>query len=254
MTKVRFENREGIGLLTLNSPETLNALSSDFLDEIRQMVDSLPALDVLIITGVGKGFVAGANIREMQALNPKEAQVFARRGHEVFSAIENLPCPVIAMVNGFALGGGCELMLACDLRVASARAKFGQPEVGLGIIPGFGGTQRLTLAVGAAKAKELIYTGRVIKADEAYTMGLVNQVAEPEDLEETTFSLAREIQKNSAFAVSQAKKAIAKGLVDGLKAGLTAEIELFATCFDQGEQKEGMTAFLEKRKPTFGGN
>lgn len=138
MTRVHFENRSGIGLLTLDSPETPNSLSSDFLGEIRQAVESLPALDVLIITGVGKSFVAGANIKEMEALNPQEAKEFSRRGHEVFTAIENLPCPVIAMVNGFALGGGCELMLACDLRVASSRAKFGQPEVGLGIIPGFG--------------------------------------------------------------------------------------------------------------------
>ena len=254
MAKVNFEDRAGIGLLTLNSPETLNALSSDFLEEIRQAVAELPDLDVLIITGVGKGFVAGANIKEMEGLNAKEADVFARRGHDVFKTIENLPYPVIAMVNGFALGGGCELMLSCDLRVASAKAKFGQPEVGLGILPGFGGTQRLMMAIGPAKAKELIYTGRVIRADEAFSLGLVNQVGEPEELETATFALAQEIQKNSAKAVSQAKKAMAKGLTNGFEAGLEAEIDLFAECFDHGDQKEGMQAFLEKRKPIFGGN
>ncbi|KAF5059246.1 Crotonyl-CoA hydratase [anaerobic digester metagenome] len=253
MTRVHFENRSGIGLLTLDSPETLNSLSSDFLGEIRQAVESLPALDVLIITGVGKSFVAGANIKEMEALNPGEAKEFSRRGHEVFTAIENLPCPVIAMVNGFALGGGCELMLACDLRVASSRAKFGQPEVGLGIIPGFGGTQRLTLAVGPAKAKELIYTGRIIKAEEALTLGLISQIAEPEELEAAALTLAQEIQKNSAAAVGQAKRAMAQGLAEGFEAGLAAEVERFAECFEHGDQKEGMTAFLEKRKPAFGG-
>lgn len=254
MAKVNFEDRAGIGLLTLNSPETLNALSSDFLEEIRQAVAELPDLDVLIITGVGKGFVAGANIKEMEGLNAKEADVFARRGHDVFKTIENLPYPVIAMVNGFALGGGCELMLSCDLRVASAKAKFGQPEVGLGILPGFGGTQRLMMAIGPAKAKELIYTGRVIRADEALALGLVNQVVEAEELETATFALAQEIQKSSAKAVSQAKKAMAKGLTNGFEAGLEAEIDLFAECFDHGDQKEGMQAFLEKRKPIFGGN
>lgn len=252
MARVNFENREGIGLLTLNSPETLNALSSDFLGEIRQALEGLPELDGLIITGQGKSFIAGANLKEMQALDPEAALLFSQRGHAVFALLENLPCPVIAMVNGFALGGGCEFMLTCDLRIASVRAKFGQPEVGLGIIPGFGGTQRLIQAVGAARAKELIFTGRIINAEEALAMGLVNQIVQPEDLETAAFELARAIQKNSAAAVSQAKRAMAIGLTEGIGAGLAAEPEVFADCFRHPDQLEGLTAFIEKRKPEFG--
>lgn len=252
-SQVTFENREGIGLLTLNSPETLNSLTSELLEELKGAVAALPSLDVLILTGSGKAFVAGASIKEMRGLSPEEARAFSRRGHELFAAIEALPYPVIAMINGIALGGGCELLLACDLRVASSRAKFGQPEVGLGIIPGFGGTQRLAWAVGSAKAKELIFTGRIISADEALTMGLVGQVTEPEALEDVTFGLAREIQKNSAMAVRQAKRAMSGEYAGRHAAGLRAEQDFFSDCFLNDDPREGMTAFLEKRKPKFGG-
>lgn len=253
MSRVLFENRQGIGLLTLNHPEVLNALSSELLEEIRHTVVNLPELDVLIITGTGKSFVAGASIREMTGLKPAEAAAFSLQGHEIFTMIENLPCPVIAMVNGFALGGGLELMLACDLKVASTRAKFGQPEVGLGIIPGYGGTQRLALAISPGKARELIYTGRMIGAEEALSIGLVNELAEPEELEAAALAMAHMIQKNSSFAVRQAKLALAAGRENGFAAGLAKETELFSECFAHSDQKEGMTAFLDKRKPEFGG-
>lgn len=239
-----------MGLLTLNSPESLNALSSDFLDEILAAIKDLPALKVLIITGVGKGFVAGANIKEMSELTPDEAVLFSQKGQAVFQAIEDLPYPVIAAVNGFALGGGCELALACDFIIASEKAKFGQPEVGLGIIPGFGGTQRLARAVGLPRAKQLIYTGEIIRAEEALAMGLVNQLVAPEDLIGRAKEVAAKIMKNSCHAVSQAKAAM---MSQAGQAGYADEANRFGKSFAHPDQKEGMKAFLEKRTAKFGG-
>lgn len=249
MSGIQFEVNNGIGTLTLDVPQTRSALSSALLDELSRCLDGLPPLDVLIITGSGKSFVAGADLREMLPMDGAQALAYIRGGHAVFSAIEELACPVIAVINGYALGGGCELALACDLRIASNQARIGLPEVGLGIIPGFGGTQRLAAAIGPARAREMIFTGRILNAEEALAMGLVSQVTEPEALMTAAMALAEAISRNSPFAVRQAKRALRTGEAAGRAEGLRAEPELIAACFEAGDQKEGMTAFLEKRKP-----
>ena len=206
---------------------------------------------MIILIGEGKAFVAGADIEQMSSINPNRAREFANHGMELMTYIENLEKPVIAAVNGFALGGGCELALACDLRIASSKAKFGQPEVGLGITPGFGGTQRLSRLIGSSNAKLLIYTGNIIDANEAYRMGLVNSVVEPDLLISTAEELASNIASKSQMAVKYSKTAINKGIQTDIDTGLEIEKNLFALCFASQDQKEGMTAFLEKRKPNF---
>ena len=240
-----------IGVITLQREQVLNALNLQLLQELNLVLDHLIELKCLIITGSGKAFAAGADIAEMQNLSASEAAKLANFGAKVFSKIENLPFPVIAMVNGFALGGGCELALACDLRIASEQAKFGQPEVGLGIIPGFGGTQRLSRLVGLARAKELIFTGKMISAPEAEKLGLINKMTASEDLWSVTAELATQICKNSAAAVSAAKQAIDIGMQTDLNSGLQMEANLFGICFSTADQKEGMSAFLAKRKARF---
>lgn len=251
---LKWQVEEAIGLLTLNSPETLNALNSTLLQELEAWVDG-PARDsslrAIIITGEGKAFVAGADIREMLSLNVEEARAFGILGSRIFRKIEKLSIPVLAAINGFALGGGCELALSCDLRFASKRAKMGQPEVGLGITPGFSGTQRLPRVIGVAKAKELIYTGRIIGAEEALEMGLVNRVYEAEELLEKTMELAKQITANSGSAVQKSKACIDRGIDMDLDNGIYVENELFALCFSHEDQKEGMQAFTEKRKAAF---
>lgn len=244
----------GIVTLSLNQPETLNALSSFVLDELNRAVAEVEAdasVRVLIITGVGRAFVAGADIKEMSEMTPAQAKAYGRFGAEVFRRIESLPFPVIASVNGFALGGGCELAMACDLRIASSKAKFGQPEVGLGIPPGFSGTQRMPRLIGMAKAKELIYTADVISADEALRIGLVNKVVEPEELVSATMQLAQKIETRSFSATCAAKEAINRGVQTDMDTAMTIEQNLFAHTFAHPDQKEGMVAFLEKRKPNF---
>ncbi len=254
MPNVVMENFEGVCTLTINKPEALNALNRSVLAEMSAALDSIPeGAGALIVTGAGKAFVAGADISEMANMAPKEAEEFARFGQSVFSKIANLPVPVIAAVNGYALGGGCELALACDIRIASEKAKFGQPEVGLGIIPGFGGTQRLARAVGEAKAKELIFTGAIVDANEALRIGLVNRVAPPEKLMEEARALAKTIMEKGPTAVRQAKKAISEGAGLPLEEGMELEARLFGECFETQDQKEGMRAFIEKRKPGFKG-
>jgi len=247
--------QEGICLLKISAPKSLNALNSTILREMNDFVSSIDAhTRVLIITGDGeKSFVAGADISEMAHLNEQEGFEFGRLGAQVFRKIEQLPIPVIAAVNGFALGGGCELAMACDIRIASVNAKFGQPEVGLGIIPGFSGTVRLPRLVGQGMAKELIYTGRVIRADEALRIGLVNAVYEREELLDKALELAQMILKNAPLAIQAAKQSINEGYDLSADDAISLENKLFGSCFATADQKEGMAAFLEKRKAAFKG-
>ncbi|MBQ0024507.1 MAG: enoyl-CoA hydratase/isomerase family protein [Bacteroidales bacterium] len=251
---------EDVARLTISSPATLNALNSTILGELDSYLDDLaraianPVVSsprVLVITGEGKSFVAGADISEMCALNETEGFKFGRFGSMVFKKIEDLPIPVIASVNGFALGGGCELAMACDIRIASEKAKFGQPEVGLGIIPGFSGTYRLSKIVGQGIAKELIFTGRMITAADALEIGLVNSVVAPEELEESVNALVASILKNAPIAVSLAKECINAEYDLNADEAIAFENSNFAKCFTTADQKEGMSAFLAKRKASF---
>lgn len=244
---------EGVVKLTISSPATLNALNSTILAELEDFVDSidLDRTRVLVITGEGKAFVAGADISEMAHLSEEEGLAFGRLGARVFKKIEDLPFPVIAAVNGYALGGGCELSMACDIRIASAKARFGQPEVGLGIIPGFSGTYRLPKLVGQGIAKELIYTGKMIGADEALRIGLVNSVVPPEELPGAVDALVAAILKNAPIAVSYAKSCINENYDLDVDDSLALENQYFSKCFATDDQKEGMDAFLGKRPAVF---
>lgn len=243
--------REGeVATITINRPEALNALNSKVLEELEQTVDILASDDsvrVVIVTGAGdKSFVAGADIAEMKQMSQAEASAFGAAGNRVFRKLERLPQPTIAAVNGFALGGGCELALACDVRVASETAKFGEPEVSLGIIPGFGGTQRLPRLVGVSRAMALILTGRMIDAQEALAIGLVDRVVPAAQLQEECRQLAGSITANGKLAVRLAKQAVREGLDLDLDSGCARETALFAQCFGR-EQQERMAAFLERR-------
>ena len=244
---------EGVVKLTISSPATLNALNSTILAELEDFVDSidLDRTRVLVITGEGKAFVAGADISEMAHLSEEEGLAFGRLGARVFKKIEDLPFPVVAAVNGYALGGGCELSMACDIRIASAKARFGQPEVGLGIIPGFSGTYRLPKLVGQGIAKELIYTGKMIGADEALRIGLVNSVVPPEELPGAVDALVAAILKNAPIAVSYAKSCINENYDLDVDDSLALENQYFSKCFATDDQKEGMDAFLGKRPAVF---
>ena len=251
MEYVVYEQNGFIGTLTINRPKALNALNKQVLTEINEALDEICmcSLRCLIITGAGdKSFVAGADIGEMSVLNREEGTAWGKFGNDIFRRLETLPVPTIAAINGFALGGGCELAMSCDIRICSENAVFGQPEVGLGITPGFGGTQRLARIVGIGKAKEMIYTASNIKADEAYRIGLVNKVVPQEELMATAQKMAAKIASNAPVAVRLAKKAINEGLqVDMDKAIVIEECD-FGDCFATEDQKEGMKAFLEKRK------
>lgn len=245
-----------IALLTINNPKTLNALNTSVLKELGLVADKLACdktVRVVIITGIEKSFVAGADISEMSTYGEEEAHAFAQLGSRVFRKIELLPQPVIAAVNGYALGGGCELAMACDIRIASEKAKFGQPEVGLGITPGFSGTQRLPRLVGFGKAKELIFTGKVIPAGEALEIGLINAVVAPERLLEEAQNMAMQIAGQAPIAVKWAKKAIMDGWDLSIDEGIAMEENLFADCFNSEDQKNGMAAFLRKEKMVFEG-
>lgn len=252
---LKVEHHDGITVMKVSAPKSLNALNSTILKEMEDFVDNLDAATrVLIITGDGeKSFVAGADISEMAHLNEVEGHNFGRLGAQVFRAIETLPIPVIAAVNGFALGGGCELAMSCDIRIASSKAKFGQPEVGLGIIPGFSGTYRLPKLVGQAYAKEMIYTGKIIRADEALRIGLVNAVYEPDELMPKAIELAQMMLNNAPVAISLAKQSINEGYDMDADAAIAHENTLFGRCFATADQKEGMDAFLNKRKAAFKG-
>lgn len=251
-----FENQDGLGILTMNRPAALNALNAETMEELLELLSAIkadPTVKVLIITGAEKSFVAGADIKEMLPMTAAEGQAWGRLGQSVFSLIENLPQAVIAAINGFALGGGCELAMACDIRIASEKAKFGQPEVSLGIIPGFAGTQRLPRLVGKGIAKELIYTGDMIDAQEAMRIGLVNKVTTPEELLPAAKAMAQKIMTRGLFAVQMAKASIHNGLNTDLATGSAFEAALFGVTCATEDKKEGMTAFVEKRKPVFPG-
>ena len=255
MLQVSVEDR--LATITINRPESLNAMSPELLTELTMAVAELElddAVGVVILTGVGKAFVAGADISVMADMDARDAQVFAEFGGGLAQAIEESSKPYIAAVNGFALGGGCELALACDFIYASSKAKLGQPEVLLGVIPGFGGTQRLSRRVGVAKAKELIFTGEIISAEEALRIGLVDSVSEADDLMGTAQKTAKKILANGPLAVAEAKRVIHVGLSMTLEQGNRLEQLAFASLFGTDDQREGMAAFLAKRSPVFTGN
>lgn len=253
---VEVTREDSVATLTINRPDKLNALSREVLSDLRAAIEDIggdSSLRAAIITGTGKAFVAGADIAAMKSMTEEEGRAFGALGHGVFDAIQRLRFAVIAAVNGFALGGGCELALACDFIYASSKAKFGQPEVGLGIVPGFGGTQRLPRRVGTAMAKELIVTGRMINADEAFRIGLVNAVVAPEELMARARQTASEIASNGPLAVATAKRLIDQGIHLSLAEAGALEQEAFGACFGSEDQSEGMAAFLEKRGASFKG-
>ena len=251
---IKCELNEGIATVTVNRPKAMNALNSQVLDELFDAFTALagnPDVKAVILTGEGKAFVAGADIAEMSKLNAVEARAFAKKGHAVMNLIENIEKPVIAAVNGFALGGGCELSMACDIRIASSKAKFGQPEVGLGLIPGFGGNLRLPRLVGKGNAKYLIYSADMIDAAEAYRIGLVQKVAEPEELIAEAEKMAGKIAAQAPIAVAVAKDVVNNGYDVDMKSGSNYEVNAFSLIFDSEDMKEGTAAFLEKRKATW---
>ena len=251
MNFVKFDTEGAVGVVTIERPKALNALNSEVLAELEVCFDSIDTdvIRAVILTGSGdKSFVAGADIAEMSKLNPAEGEAFGKKGNDVFRKIETFPIPVIAAVNGFALGGGCEIAMSCDIRICSDNAMFGQPEVGLGITPGFGGTQRLARLIGAGMAKQLIYTARNIKADEAFRIGLVNAIYTQEELMPAAKKMAAAIAQNAPIAVRACKKAINDGLDVNMDDAIVIEEKLFGSCFETHDQIEGMSAFLEKRK------
>ena len=251
MEFVLYEVNGAVGKITINREKALNALNSQVLDELNATLDAVNLDEVrcLILTGAGaKSFVAGADIGEMSTLTKAEGEAFGKKGNDVFRKLEVFPIPVIAAVNGFALGGGCELAMSCDIRICSDNAVFGQPEVGLGITPGFGGTQRRARLVGAGMAKQMIYTARNIKADEAYRIGLVNAVYPAEELMTQAEKMASGIAKNAPIAVRNCKKAINEGLDVDMDQAIVIEEKLFGDCFETEDQKYGMAFFLDKNK------
>lgn len=248
---------EGVALLTVNRPKALNALNSEVLDELQSAAEALnldTAVKAVVVTGSGeKAFVAGADIAEMAEINSMQALAFARKGQKLISFIGQMNKPVIAAVNGFALGGGLELALACDFIYASETAKFGLPEVTLGIMPGFGGTQKLPRLIGRNRANEMIFTGKMLTAAEAREWGIVNAVCPAGDLLDQTVEVGKKMALNGPLGVSHAKKAIKTGLDMGEEEGMHYESALFAALYASADQKEGMQAFLSKRKPVFEG-
>lgn len=248
---------DGVAVVTINRPAALNALNAEVLDDLAAAFAELKQREdvaCVILTGSGsKAFVAGADIAAMQPLDAVSAENFARAGHVVLNTIENFPKPVIAAVNGFALGGGCELAMACDIRIAAENARFGQPEVNLGVIPGFGGTLRLARLVGKGRAKELIFTGDMVDAQEAYRIGLANKVVAAEELLDKARSMATKIASKGPAAVRFAKEAIDNGLEMDIDRAGRLEAGLFGLCFATADQKEGMQAFLDKRPAKFTG-
>ena len=251
MEIVLYEVKGQVGIITISREKALNALNSTVLEELDKTLDAvdLDTVRCLILTGAGqKSFVAGADIGEMSTLTKAEGEAFGKKGNDVFRKLEVFPIPVIAAVNGFALGGGCEISMSCDIRICSDNAVFGQPEVGLGITPGFGGTQRLARLVGPGMAKQMIYTARNIKADEALRIGLVNAVYPQEELMAAAEKMAAGIAKNAPIAVRNCKKAINDGLEVGMDDAIVIEEKLFGDCFETEDQKYGMAFFLDKNK------
>ncbi len=255
MENLLYEKIEDIGIISINRPNVLNALNMGVLYELNSLLDQIDEEDdvkVLILRGSGeKAFVAGADITAMLGMTALEARAFAELGQKVFSKVENFSRPIIAAIHGFALGGGCELAMACDIRIASTKAKFGLPEVSLGVIPGFAGTQRLPRLVGKGIAKELLFTGEQIAAPEAHRLGLVNHVVDLDKVMETALELASKIASRASVAVEFCKAAVNEGMDMDLDSAMAYEKELFALCFSTEDQKEGMQAFVEKRKAKF---
>lgn len=259
MTTKQYNNlifsKEGhIGTITLSRPKALNALNTELLLELKEVINEISTdetIHVLIITGEGKAFVAGADITEMKNFNSTEGLKYGELGAAVLRNIQRLKIPSIAAVNGYALGGGCELAMCCDLRIASENAKFGQPEVGLGITPGFSGCVRLSRLAGVAKARELIYTADIISAAEAEKYGLVNKVVPAEQLMTEAMEMAKKIASKAQLAVRYSKMAINRGFETDIETAIAFENQVFALCFSTEDQKEGMTAFVDKRKPEF---
>ncbi len=251
-----LEKKDHIGIIKINRPKVLNALNKDTVRELLSAVAELEDdhnIKAAILTGEGKAFIAGADIKQMQEMTPLEAKEFAELGHSLPRNIEDSRLPFIAAVNGYALGGGCEVMMACDICIASNTAVIGQPEINLGINPGFGGTQRLPRIVGLMKAKELLLTGRNLKAEEAHSIGLINKIVEPENLTEEVEKLAHEIAAKSSVQTAFIKALVNKGSHIDLNSACALEISYFSTSFSTHDQKEGMKAFLEKRKADFKG-
>jgi enoyl-CoA hydratase len=252
-----LEYQDKVAVVKFNRPKALNALNSATLDDLKAAIDEIAvnsSVRVVIVTGEGtKAFVAGADIAEMQPMNPMEAVTFSQKGHIAISALEKLDRPVIAAVNGYALGGGFEVALACDIIYASEKAKVGFPEVTLGILPGFGGTQRTAKLIGLAKAKEMIFTGKTISATDAYELGLINKVVPDDQLMTQVQELAAKMCAAGPVGIKLAKGCINKSLSLDIDTGLDYEAEAFGLCFGTSDQKEGMTAFLEKRTPTYSG-
>lgn len=252
MKNVIVEVENEVAVVTISREKSLNALNSETLAELKECFENIAGrkdVRVLILTGAGKkAFVAGADISEMVNATPAEGRQMAKLAKEAFLLLETMPQVTIAAVNGYALGGGCEISMACDIRIASDNAKFGQPEVGLGILPGFGGTQRLARLVGKGRAKELIFTCDQIDAQEAYRIGLANKVVPQDELLDTCKAMAEKIMSKGSYAISLAKEAINTGLDTDLSSGLSLEADLFGLSFSTADKKEGMTAFLEKRK------
>ena len=251
MPFVKYEPKGDIAYLVIDRPEALNALNAQVLADLDAALDNidLELIRCVIVRGAGeKSFVAGADIAQMKDLDPAGGEAFGKQGNDVFLKLESFPIPVIAAVGGYALGGGCELAMACDFRICSDTAVFGQPEVGLGITPGFGGTQRLARIVGPGMAKQMIYTARNIKADEALRIGLVNAVYPADELYAAAEKLASTIAANAPIAVRAAKRAINEGAAKPIEQAVVCEEKAFGSCFQTGDQQEGMGAFLEKRK------
>ena len=255
MNTIKYEITENkIAIVTISRPEALNALNTQVIEELEQTLDMIEKnsdLSAMILTGEGRSFVAGADIGEQYPLDLSQGRKWGQRGSAVMRRIEKLEIPTIAAVNGFALGGGCEIAMACDIILASEKAKFGQPEVGLGITPGFSGTQRLPRRVGAAMAKELIFSGKMISAVEAERIGLANHVYPADELMDKAMEMAESFAKNAQIAVRYSKACIDRGMETGVDEGIAMENDLFAMCFATGDQKEGMKAFLEKRPASF---
>jgi enoyl-CoA hydratase len=253
-----FSVEEFIATITFNRPKALNALNSGLLSELSHALDEIAAdedIRVLLLTGAGdKAFVAGADISELATFNGLQAKHFAQSGHAIIQKLQTLPIAVIAAVNGFALGGGTEIAIACDFIYASQNAKFGQPEINLGIIPGFGGTQRLPRLIGTNMAKELVFTGKMISAEEALQIGLVNKVVAQDSLMDEVMKTAKEIASKGKASLRGAKQAVNNGMNADLATGCAIEIDAFALCFSSPDAKEGTTAFLEKRKAQFRGS
>ncbi|UCF50534.1 MAG: enoyl-CoA hydratase/isomerase family protein [Thermoplasmatales archaeon] len=253
---IKIEKKEGIATIKINRPQVLNALNKETISEITSAVEELDAdksLKVVILTGEGKAFIAGADIKQMSEMTPLEGKKFAELGHKMLMKIENSRLPFIAAINGYALGGGCEVLMACDICIAAKSAKLGQPEINLGVHPGFGGTQRLPRLVGRMKAKELMFTGKNIDAEEACNIGLVNMVVDDDKLMETAQKLAGQIASKSTVQTAFIKSLVNKGADIDINTACSLEISYFSSSFSTNDQKEGMKAFLEKRKPEFKG-